>query len=174
MNTNTEILEPTDAEFRSVLERHPSLTESGFYPYEKYQRENDRRAAERLPTKAHRPPVPITDRAVRKQIALVRRYLRAIQTNVGAPFSRRLCLSLDLKHAVERWSGEYISNGAAIAGAALEGCSLDRNMATASAFIWLSVTPEQHAQLRTHMDTAIAHMNGALSCLGEREHLPPQ
>jgi hypothetical protein len=170
MSTNTENLEPTVAECRALLERHPCLTESGFYPYEKYQRKNDRRAGEGLPPKAHRPPVPITDRAVRKQIAQVRRYLRAIQTNVGAHFSRRLCLSLDLKHAVERWSGEYISNGAAIAGAALEGCSPDRNMATASAFMWLSITPEQHAQLRTHMDMAIAHMNGALSCVGSNAH----
>lgn len=166
MSTNTKDLEPTDAECRTLLERHPSLTDSGFYPYEKYQRENDRRAEEGLPPKARRPPVPITDSTVRKQIAHVRRYLRAIQTNVGAPFSRRLCLSLDLKHAVERWSGEYISNGAAIAGAALEGCSPDRNMATASAFMWLSITPEQHAKLRMDMDMAIAHMNGALSCLG--------
>lgn len=166
---NTENLEPTDAECSSVLERHPALTESGFYPYERAQRENDRGVHKGLPRRAHKPPVPIINSAVRKQTALVRRYLRAHQTNIGAPFSRRLLLSFELKYAVERWAGEYIANGAVIAGAVLEGCTVTRDKATASAFIWLSITPELHAQLSAVLGTAIAHVNGALACVGAGE-----
>jgi hypothetical protein len=162
---STESLEPTDLECSSVLERFPNLTASGFYPYEAYQRENDRCAREGIPLGVHRPPVLITRPDVRAQIALVRLYLREHQTNIGAPFSRRLCLSFELKYAVERWTGERISNGAAIAGALLEGCPIGRNMTTASAFIWLSATPELHARLSDPLHAAIAYINGALACV---------
>lgn len=163
---NIDSLEPTDSECSHVLERFPNLTESGFYPYDRIQRENDQRTREGLPTRAHRGPVSITRSDVRRQIALVRIYLRAHQTSTGVPFSRRLLLSFELQRAVERWAGEYISNGAAIAAAFFEGCSVDRNMATASAFIWMSATPEQHAQLSVPLHTAIDDMNGALACVG--------
>jgi hypothetical protein len=159
-------LEPTDAECARLLAHHPALTKSGYYRYERYQHENDWRAGERLSLRAHSPPVPITDPEVRRFTGLVRAWLREIQTNIGEPSSGRLYLSSDLQRAVSRWAGEYIPNGAVIAGAFLEGYDVSRYGTRASAIIgWLSLPPELHAVLSAVTKTVLAHMEGALAAL---------
>jgi hypothetical protein len=161
-----EILLPTEEELDRVLQRFPTLTEMGLYTLEKHQRENDWRGRNGLPLIRHRRPVPITHPNVQRQTGWARACLRAIQTNIGDPFSQRLCLAYDLQHAVSRWAGEHIPMGAVIAGAFLEeGCEVEPG-AGATVFICLSVTPEVHARLSTFRRGAIDYINGALACIG--------
>jgi hypothetical protein len=159
-------LEPTDAECTRLKARHPALTKSGYYEYEKYQRENDWRAGEGLPIGSRSTPVPITEPDVRRLIGLVRAWLREIQTNIGEASSGRLYLSSDLQRAVSRWAGESVPNGAVIAGACLEGYEVSRCRTMESAIIgWLSLHPELRATLSADTQTVLDRMSGALAAL---------
>jgi hypothetical protein len=161
---NTQSLEPTDLECRSVLERFPTLTESGFYPYEVYQRENDRRAANGLPHRVHRPPASIATPGARRQIALARLFIREVQGDKDSLFPPGFVLSIRFRAVVAQWAGERISNGAVIAAALLEGCAVFRQGQTASALLAVSIPPALYDRLAAVTHTAIANMNGALAC----------
>lgn len=161
-------LEPTDAECARILARHPTLTVLGFGGNEKRQRDNDWRARAGLPLRVQSPLAPITDPDIRRQAGLVRACVREIQTNIGEPFSKRLCPSYVLQHAVQRWAGEYILNGAVIVGVALEdGCIVESD-----SLLFLSITREVQARLLESMWRAVDYVNGALACVGVKTPRP--
>jgi hypothetical protein len=143
----------------------------GLYTLEKQQRENDWRANNGLPPARHRQPVPISHREQRRQTALVRAYLRAIQLKIGDPLRGgiRYVLSYVLQHAVSQAAGEHISNGAVIAAALLEGCKVEPNpfyTGSAHALIWLNITREDWALLSGFMWRAWDSVDAGLACVG--------
>jgi hypothetical protein len=169
MSEQWKFLWPTDVQLRGVLERFPTLTEMGLCTLEKQQRENDWRVQNGLPPIRHRQPVPITHPDQRRQIMLVRAYLREIQLKVSDPLETRYALSYVLQRAVARWAGERISNGATIAGARLEGCKVEPSpgrVGGAYALIWLSITREDWTLLSAFMWGAWDCMDAGLACVG--------
>lgn len=144
----TQSLRPaTVEECNRVLAGLRDLTAAGFNDYyaERHERENKRRAREGLPQEVDRPPTPITDSRTCKEIARARVFLRenCRKTKTGKVGS------YGLKHVAERWVGEtysrhaeaaYISNGAFIAAAYLEGYTIKRE--GPNALFSLGFTPE--------------------------------
>lgn len=148
MSEQWKFLLPTDQELGRVLQRFPTLTDMGFHTLGKQQRENDWRASNGLPPIQHRLPLAITRIDQRKQIALVRTYVRAIQLRVGDPPGMRCALSYVLQRAVAHAAGERISNGAVIAAAVLEECTVEAGyLGSAHALIWMSISSEVQRQL---------------------------
>jgi hypothetical protein len=158
-----ECLIPTPEDCARVMERNPALSETGFYPYEARQQENDQ-APDRSPSGLRqRPPIPITTPAILRQTAIVRFFIRSAGIEAPDPLQERLYTGYDLQTVVARWSGEYISLGACIAAAFLEGCSVSRAPSTANAYLWLRVSDHLHELLRQERQTAIHCLNGALA-----------
>jgi hypothetical protein len=121
------MLEPaTLAECERVLAQLPDLTAPGFDSHyaARHERKNARRTHEGLPPEVRRPPTPITDPDVRWEISIARLFIR----EMGCPRKtiNRKRSSCGLKHEAERYMGAYISNGAFIAAAYLEGYAIER------------------------------------------------
>jgi hypothetical protein len=137
----------TVAECNNVLDALPDLTAPGFDRYyaASHERKNARRALEGLPAEVRRQPTPITDPGVRGQIPSARLFLRQHYQQTKT-VRRRIGTSYGLKHEAERWSGSYICNGALIAAACLEGCSIERD--GPNAYFSLSPTREYLRMLR--------------------------
>jgi len=122
-------------ECSDVLTKLPDLTAARFDNYyaEQHERRNTRNARNSRPPEARRPPTPITDPDLRRQIARARVFLR--ENSWPTKTVNRTRSSYDLKHEAERWIGRiypreveipYISNGAFITAARLEGYTIKR------------------------------------------------
>jgi hypothetical protein len=124
-----ENLQPaTLEECESVLTELPDLTAPGFDSYyaASHERENASRARQGLPPEMRRPPTQIIDPNVRWEISTARQFIREIGRRRKTT-NRRLGTSYGLKHEAERYMGAYISNGAFIAAAYLEGYTIERD-----------------------------------------------
>ena len=109
-----------------VLAQFPDLTAPGFDSYYAAQhvRKNARRAREGLPSEVRQPPTQITDSDVRWEISSARQFIREISRRRKT--INRKHGSYGLKHEAERYLDAYISNGAFIAAACLEGYAIER------------------------------------------------
>jgi hypothetical protein len=116
----------TPDEVARVLAQLPDLTASGFDSYyaARHERKNARRVRDGLEPEVWNQSTSLTDPEVRRQIASARIFLR--KTCCRTRTIRRIDSSYGLKHVAERWSGTYISNGAFIAAAYLEGYAIER------------------------------------------------
>jgi hypothetical protein len=110
-----------------VLAALADLTASGFDTYyaTRHQQRNARRVHHGLPPEVRGEPTPITEPDVRKQISSARLFLRENCRHTKA--IHRTIGSYGLKHRAERWAGAYISNGAFIAAAHIEGYRIERD-----------------------------------------------
>jgi hypothetical protein len=143
-----ENLQPaTLEEVNRVLAALPDLTAPGFDSYyaARHERKNARRKLEALPAEGRSPPASITDLEVRKQIPGAGLFLRQHYQQTKT-MRRTVGTSYGLKHEAERWLGRYISNGALIAAAYLEGCLIERD--GPNAYLSLSPTREYRRALR--------------------------
>lgn len=152
MNTNTvqpypiemhwNFLLPSDRDCRRILQRFPTLTATGFYPYQRYERENDRRAFSFLPAPPirHEPPIPIDRIDVREDIARVRFFIQSV---TGEWFGAHT--SQNLRREIIRWAGRDIFHGAVIAASFLENRIVDRK--GGSILVWLRLPAEIHSRL---------------------------
>ena len=127
MNSANSLKPVTTAECNLVLARFPDLTAPGFDSYYSTQQErrNARRAWKGLPPETCRPSTPITDPGVRGQISIARQFIREVG-NRRKTINRNHG-SYGLKHEAEQYMHEYVSNGAFIAAAHLEGYSIERD-----------------------------------------------
>jgi hypothetical protein len=123
----TENLVPATLEdVGHVLAHLPDLTASGFDNYYAayHERKNAQRVRDGLEPGVRNQPTPITDLGVRREIARGRRFLK--ENCRRTKTIRRRIGSYGLKHEAERLAGGYISNGALIAAACLEGYAVER------------------------------------------------
>jgi hypothetical protein len=137
----TNTLQPATLEdCNLVLAQFQDLTAAGFDRYYKaqHERKNARRAHEGLPPEVCH-PTPITDPGVRGEISSARQFIRKVGRR-RKTINRKLGTSYGLKHEAERYMGVYISNGAFIAAAHLEGYAIKRE--GPNACVSLSFTPE--------------------------------
>jgi hypothetical protein len=145
-----EILVPaTLDDVAHVLAQFPDLTAPGFDSYyaARHEHKNAQRVRDGLEPEVRSQPTALTDPEVRRQIARARSFLR--KTCCRTKTMRRKHSSYGLKHEAERWSGAYISNGAFIAAASLEGYTIERERPNAC--FSLSFTPEYRRVLRREL-----------------------
>ncbi len=166
-----KFLLPSNQECRRVLERFPTLTATGYHPYERYKRENDRRTellalptltmaltGQALPPIRRVPLIAIDSPTVCEDIARVRLFLRSIVGDwIGAH------TSYNLRNEIARWAGNPIWHGAVIAGAFLEGGVVGRE--GSAAVIGLRLPAAIHFRLRERAASALAVIEGALACV---------
>lgn len=170
MSTNTvqheptappwESLRPSDNHFRYILQRFPTLTATGFYTYERYERENDR-ACRFLPPSSlipHDPPIPIDRPDVIEDIARVRFFLQSV-TGRGS----NVHTGQTLRRAISLWAKRDIWPGAVIAGAFLEDRIVNRE--GGRILVWVSLPAEIHFRIAADAATALAVVDGALACV---------
>lgn len=156
-----DTLQPaTDNELELVLRVAPDLIDAGFGSY--YRQEEWNRSRRGLPLVERSPSIPITDPRERKGIAVTRLFLR--KNVYKTPVINRALSSLILSHEATHWfdmqhqhqypleSFRSVSNGAFIAGAILEGYTIDID--GPSAYFPLSLSPryEQLRQLKADME----------------------
>lgn len=168
MNTNTvqpypigtpwNFLLPSDHDCRRIRQRFPTLTARGFYPYKRYERENDRRAFSLPPAPPihHEPPIPIDRIDVREDIARVRLFIQSV---TGKWFSGPT--GHTLRREVIRWAKRDIFYGAVIAGAFLEDRIIARKGRKIVVSLWLPV--EIYSRLKVHDPAALAVMGAVLA-----------
>jgi hypothetical protein len=144
----TESLQPaTPAECKQVLTEYPDLTASGFDTHYRdlHNLKNARLSQEGRPPEQR---TPISEGDVRKQIARARAFLRE-NCYLTKTIRSKHGTSYGLKHEAERWIGKtysrdaeipYVSNGAFIAAAYLEGYTIERE--GPNALLSLGFTPE--------------------------------
>jgi hypothetical protein len=162
-----------------VLRVAPDLTKDGFDSYyqAEYKRKNLSRFLRGLPSVERPPSIPITDPYVQKGIGIARLFLR--EKTCPSIFINRALSSLVLSHDATHWFGTqrehhdplvpipFVSNGAFIAGAILEGYTLDID--GPSAYLPLTLTPwfqrlrQLKADIETMADDAIARKKIMLS-----------
>jgi len=128
MNGTNNLQPATLDDCNLVLAQYPDLTAA-----------NARRAREGLPPEVCYPPIPITDPDVRGEISTARQFIRKVGRR-RKTINRKLGTSYGLKHQAERHMGVYISNGAFIAAAYLEGYAMKRE--GPNACVSLRFTPE--------------------------------
>ncbi len=118
----------TLVECNLVLAQFPDLAAPGFNSYyvARQERANAGRARQGLPPETCRPPTPITDTGVRRQISSARQFIREVGSR-RKTINRKLGTSYGLKHEAEQYMDEYISNGALIAALYLEGYAIERD-----------------------------------------------
>jgi hypothetical protein len=141
MNGTNNLQPATLDDCNLVLAQYPDLTAAGFDSYfsAQHERTNARRAREGLPPEVCYPPIPITDPDVRGEISTARQFIRKVGRR-RKTINRKLGTSYGLKHQAERHMGVYISNGAFIAAAYLEGYAMKRE--GPNACVSLRFTPE--------------------------------
>lgn len=156
MKTET-LLPATVAECERVLERFPDLSASGFDSYfvAADARENARRARDGLPPRIREPTKSLIDGDARQWIARARAFLQANCWQTKTIRRKSTYYSYTLKHCAERWVREtfarsaevpYVSNGALIAAAHLEGYTIEP--CDHCAFFNLSFTRDYRISLR--------------------------
>lgn len=135
-----------------VLTQLPDLTAPGFDNYyaDRHERKTARRAREGLLPQVRRSPTPITDPEVRWEISIARQFIRYFGRPRKTIYRKRG--SYGLKHEAEQYMGAYISNGAFIAAACLEGYAIERG--GPNACFSLSLAPE-YWRLRSARRSAI-------------------
>jgi len=141
MNGTNSLQSATLEDCNLVLAHFSDLTAPGFDSYyeAQHKRKNARRAREALPLEEYLPPTPITDPDIRNEISSARQFIRKVGRR-RKTINRKLGTSYGLKHQAGRYMGVYISNGAFIAAACLEGYAILRD--GPNAFFALSLTFE--------------------------------
>jgi len=153
----TDSLQPAMLdECERVLTEFPDLTAPGFDSYYAacHERKNASRAREGLPMEVRHPTTPITDSDVRKQISRARDFLR--ENCCRTKTIRRIQGSYGLKHEAERCMGAYISNGAFIAAACLEGYAIDREGPNACFSLSFTTEYRRLSRQRSNVEGAIS------------------